>query len=180
MPIMIAGAMAVTSIQGSNFMNKVKKVEAATTWYSSLYPENWTPGYTNSKGQFLHDFSYAGYEKGEKELPNSMPGLFANVKDYGADSTGTNDSTAAIQSAINAVQNAGGGTVYLPLGTYKVKPSANENASALKITGSNIIFKGDGIGDAIAKWENPRQCFDLLRECSRGRGVTLPESIGMT
>ena len=32
------------------------------------------------------------------------------------------------------------------------------------------VAKALGMGDAIAKWENPRQCFDLLRECSRGKG----------
>ena len=37
---------------------------------------------------------------------------------YGADPSGVNDSTAAIQAAINALPG-GGGTVYLPLGTYK-------------------------------------------------------------
>ncbi len=32
------------------------------------------------------------------------------------------------------------------------------------------VAKALGMGDAIAKWETPRQCFDLLRECSRGKG----------
>ena len=32
------------------------------------------------------------------------------------------------------------------------------------------VAKALCMGDAIAKWENPRQCFDLLRECSRGKG----------
>lgn len=114
------------------------------TWRSSLYPEDWTPGYTDSDGRFLHDFSYAGYECGEQELPTEMPGLYADVTAYGADSTGKNDSTAAIQSAIDAVEAAGGGTVYLPEGTYKVMPSAISNSAALRIKGSNILFKGAG------------------------------------
>lgn len=138
----------------------VKQTQAAATWRSALYPENWTPGYTNSSGQFLHDFSYAGYEKGEKDLPTEMSGLYANVVDYGADATGANDSTSAIQSAINAVQNAGGGTVYLPAGTYKVKPSSNSNSSALTIKGSNILFKGAGVGKTFIRCyaENMRYC----------------------
>ena len=32
------------------------------------------------------------------------------------------------------------------------------------------VGKALGMGDAIARWETPRQCFDLLRECSRGKG----------
>lgn len=138
------------------------KTDAATTtaWRSSLYPEDWTPGYTDSKGQFLHDFSYAGYEKGEKEVPDEMDGLFADVIEYGADKSGNTDSTAAIQRAIDAVVAAGGGTVYLPAGTYAVKPVADSNASALKIKGSNILFKGDGEGKTFLRCdaENMRYC----------------------
>ena len=39
---------------------------------------------------------------------------------YGADPTGVADSTAAIQSALIDCFNSGGGTVYLPAGTYRV------------------------------------------------------------
>ena len=127
--VLMALAMVMTLLPAGV---SVEQTQAASTWRSALYPENWTPGYTNGSGQFLHDFSYAGYEKGEKDVPAEMSGLYANVVDYGADATGANDSTSAIQSAINAVQNAGGGTVYLPAGTYKVKPSSNEYASALR------------------------------------------------
>ena len=87
---------------------KTTSVKAAG-WRSALYPENWTPGYSINNGtQYIQDFSYAGYEKGEKALPTTMSGMTANVLDYGADKTGGNDSTTAIQNAINAVQNAGG------------------------------------------------------------------------
>ena len=40
--------------------------------------------------------------------------------DFGADPTGETDSTSAIQDAINAVKNLGGGTVFLPIGKYLV------------------------------------------------------------
>ncbi len=39
---------------------------------------------------------------------------------YNADSSGVNDSTSAIQNAINDCYSNGGGTVWLPVGTYKV------------------------------------------------------------
>ena len=38
-------------------------------WRSSLYPEDWTPGFADAQGRFLHDFSYAGYHKGEALIP---------------------------------------------------------------------------------------------------------------
>ena len=40
--------------------------------------------------------------------------------DFGADPTGVVDSTVAIQSALDRVKNLGGGTVFLPIGTYLV------------------------------------------------------------
>ena len=43
-----------------------------------------------------------------------------SVLDFGADPTGITDSAAAIQNAINAVSLAGGGTVYVPAGIYKI------------------------------------------------------------
>jgi hypothetical protein len=51
-----------------------------------------------------------------------------NVLDFGADPTGTNDSTANIQAAINTFPVTdglvqGGGTVYFPPGVYKVSGS---------------------------------------------------------
>ncbi len=45
--------------------------------------------------------------------------VVTNAK-YDADYTGTKDSTSAIQSALNDCYSAGGGTVWLPAGTYKV------------------------------------------------------------
>ena len=125
---------------------------ASFAWRSALYPENWQAGsvYDN---KFLHDFSYAGYERGEKEIPTSVPGKAVydvTQAPYNADKTGVNDATVAIQNAINAAQSAGGGVVYLPAGTYKVRPQGS-NSYALQITGSNILFKGDGIGKTFIR-----------------------------
>lgn len=43
-----------------------------------------------------------------------------NVIDYGADPTGSADSTSAIQAAVDWTSGANRGTIYFPLGTYKV------------------------------------------------------------
>ncbi len=43
---------------------------------------------------------------------------FINVRDYGAAGNGEQDDTLAIRAAIDACRKAGGGTVYLPAGTY--------------------------------------------------------------
>src|SRR5262245_34589255 len=46
-----------------------------------------------------------------------------NVKDYGATGNGTTDDGAAITAAANALESAGGGTLYFPPGTYKIYSS---------------------------------------------------------
>ena len=45
-------------------------------WRSSLYPEDWQPGFADASGRFLHDFSYAGYARGEKPIPDKKGPVF--------------------------------------------------------------------------------------------------------
>jgi hypothetical protein len=56
----------------------------------------------------------------------------ANVLDYGADPTGSDDSTSAIQAALNA-----NGAIYLPQGIYKITGAINI-ATQKQITGAGI------------------------------------------
>ena len=56
-----------------------------------------------------------------------------DVRRYGADATGSADSTTAIQNAINT-----GGAVYLPGGTYKV-------TGTLTFPNTVSVFRGDGM-----------------------------------
>jgi len=74
-----------------------------------------------------------------------IKGAVYNVLDYGADPTGTNNSTAAIQAAIDAAaatvgtpfpSASGGGVVYFPTGVYL--------SGALNITSPFISLQGDG------------------------------------
>ncbi len=105
---------------------------------SVLYPEDWTPGFTDAEGRFLHDVSYGGYHNGELPLPTEFAWpVFNAVTDFSADPTGSTDSTAAIQSALNAAATAGGGVVYLPEGWYRCDGRLSVNAS-------NMVLKGDG------------------------------------
>lgn len=60
-----------------------------------------------------------------------------NVKDYGAKGDTTTDDTTAIQNAINAAQNAFGGCVVFPTGSYKI-------TSALTITKSVALIGCSG------------------------------------
>jgi polygalacturonase len=52
----------------------------------------------------------------------TIPDKTFNIKDYGAVSDNATDNTKAIQNAINAAVNAGGGKVVVPSGTYLSGP----------------------------------------------------------
>lgn len=117
-----------------------------SVWYSSLYPPDWVPGHHDSQGRFLQDYSFAGYHAGEKPLPaDVLPPIFdVTQPPYSADPTGKTDSTKAIQAAIDAAGALGGGTVYLPAGTYAVSIPSSTAKAALLIQHSNIRLVGDG------------------------------------
>jgi mannan endo-1,4-beta-mannosidase len=113
------------------------------TWRSSLYPENWKPGFKDSNDRFLHDFSYAGYHQGEKEILLIQQNIVdVTQPPYNADNTGATNVTTIIQKALNDVGQAGGGVVYLPAGIYKINPGNAEYA--LRIQYNNTVLRGAG------------------------------------
>ena len=69
---------------------------------------------------------------------------------YSADNTGVNDSTTALQNAINAAESSGQ-VVYLPSGTYKISNPLSVNNVTIEgagewytvLTGSNVEFAGN-------------------------------------
>jgi len=50
--------------------------------------------------------------------PTGVYAPIFNVMDYGARNDGSASSTDAFRAAIEAAKKAGGGTVYVPAGTY--------------------------------------------------------------
>lgn len=140
----------------------------AHAWRSTLYPENWqrpneTISFYNDK--LIQDFSYAGYKSGAQSLPTVSGPIYDAVTGYGADPTGATDSTNAIQAAITAAGNAGGGVVYLPAGTYKISPQGS-NSYSLRITKSNVLLRGAGASSTFllntATFMNNKSVIDVL------------------
>lgn len=72
----------------------------------------------------------------------ALSSLFAyNVKHYGAIGDGSTDDTTALQAALDAARTAGGGTVFLPKGTYKI--------SSPLLVGSYTHLCGEGEASVI-------------------------------
>lgn len=85
-------------------------------------------------------------------------GDVVSAVDFGADPTGTVSSTAAIQAAINAV-TAKGGTVFLPIGTYKMTaPLVFPNAQFVSLIGAGRgaqLVNSTGTSFDMITWTNP-------------------------
>lgn len=77
---------------------------------------------------------------------------------YAADPTGANDCTAAIQAAIDAATAAGGGTVYIPRGTYRLLSQLSTADN------SKVSIVGDGAGSILDKRFNG-DVLSLGKEC---------------
>jgi hypothetical protein len=80
----------------------------------------------------------------------ALQGPIVNVVEFGADPTGTNDSTTAIQNAINSL-GAFGGQVWFPIGNYKVSfgLSVGNGTSSAISTKNGIVLVGQSIGGVV-------------------------------
>lgn len=79
----------------------------------------------------------AGYHGGATRFPRRR--VVADVRDFGAVADGTTDSAPAINRAIAAAGRAGGGTVTIPPGTYRID-------DVIRVDRSNVVLKGAGSG----------------------------------
>lgn len=120
---------------------------------------------SDSLGNRIPDFSYAGYMAGEKAIPNTSPTIVVPVV--------ADDATSIIQNAIDYVsslpQNRNGlrGVVLLSTGDYAIK-------SSLKITTSGVVLRGCGVGKSrlIATGKDRRTLIRLYGYDDRKIGET--------
>jgi hypothetical protein len=88
---------------------------------------------------------------------------YVSVKDFGAVGDGVTDDTAAIQSAISYAQSAGGGSVCIPRGVYRI-------TGTLDITASGIHLIGDGIEATELLFDNGASNCIYARGTDTGAG----------
>ncbi|MBM4777368.1 MAG: hypothetical protein GQE15_06655 [Archangiaceae bacterium] len=97
--------------------------DASVEWRSALFPPDWSPGFTDDAGRFLHDFSYAGFEGGATP-PRAAPTITLEAP--------VGDATALIQRALDD-----GGVVLLRPGTWRIE-------GTLTISRPNVVLRGSG------------------------------------
>jgi Pectate lyase superfamily protein len=89
-------------------------------------------------------------------VPSVM--LSVTAAPYGADPTGVADSTAAINRCIADVHNDGGGTVYIPAGTYKI---THQGEPTIALWG-NVTLQGAGENASTIRLANNQGDFEEL------------------
>lgn len=93
----------------------------------------------------LPDFSYVGYQQGEKGIPTITNYKVFDVTTFGAKPDDGISDKEAIQKAIDAANKNGSGIVFFPKGRFLVNEDADGTKSIISKK-SNIIFRGSGSG----------------------------------
>lgn len=118
-------------------------VPAEQLWNEYLANPNTHPNIPNN--------SYAGYHYGEKAIPD-VP-VVVNAADFGAIGDGKTDAGEAINKALKAASEKGGGAVLLPPGTYCL-------SSVLFMHYSNVVLRGAGMDQTELYFTKPlNQCY---------------------
>lgn len=141
-------------------------------------PLSWNQGLDITQSDQAKTFinQLSNYLAGFQKQVYSAPGIFVtpgffNVLDYGADNTGTNDTTSAIQNAINSIPS--GAVLFFPSGTYKVSSTitlsnpvtlsalsaintcviqtSSATADVFSLTSGNITFIGLSITTSVTR-----------------------------
>ena len=97
-----------------------------------------------SPANILTDYSYAGYEHGERGIPD-VPGPVFKVTDYGAKADDAISDEDAIRQAVAAAEKAGGGVVLFPAGKFLIWADRNK-ADVIRISKSGVVIRGAGCG----------------------------------
>lgn len=85
---------------------------------------------------------------------------FYSIDDFGAHKNSTELSTAAITGAIQAASEAGGGTVYIPSGTYRTGAVILSSNIELRLSpGAVLSFSSDPEDYPVveSRWEGVKQ-----------------------
>ncbi|OAM89745.1 hypothetical protein AW736_10440 [Termitidicoccus mucosus] len=108
--------------------------------HSALWGKN---GEAWSPASRLPDFSFAGYARGERSIPDSP--VTHNIRDFGAKGDGVTDDSAAFQRAVAAVDP---GVILIPAGRYLI-------TDIIDINKSNLVLRGEDPARTILYFPKP-------------------------
>ncbi len=136
--------------QKTTTMNRQTILICCSLFVNSIAFSQQTPKIlTDSKANYLPDFSYAGYHFGEKNLPE-VQGKIINATDYGVKANDGLDDSKALLKAVKAA-NAIDGNVILQLPAGRIILS-----DFLYIESSNFVLRGAGSGETGTEIYCPR------------------------
>lgn len=133
------GALLTTASLSNNFVTNVSLAQMAAHTYKGNNTASTANAADITSAQLTADLALATTSSqgmmsaSDKKQMDNM--YYDIVADGGADPTGVADATAVIQTAINTVAAAGGGIVFIPIGTYKV-------STTITITGNFVTVRG--------------------------------------
>lgn len=122
-------------------MSCSKKTSKEKLWEPEILKQYKQIGITSN----LPDYSYAGYEYGEKPIPNEQNNIY-NILDYGAVPNDKIDDTEAINKTIETAGKNGGGIVFFPRGKFLVNMDSTK-IDIVHIKFNNIVLRGSGSGE---------------------------------
>ncbi len=96
--------------------------------------------------------------------PGPEPKVF-DVREFGAKGDGTNLDTQAIQNALNACGQAGGGTVKFPAGTYLSKPLTVRTKTTVQLEAGATLLASTNQGDFMkvpGDWLQAKSSGDFI------------------
>ncbi|OXA76480.1 glycoside hydrolase family protein [Flavobacterium frigidimaris] len=109
---------------------------------------------TDSKANYLPDFSYAGYHFGESQIPE-VTGKIINATDFGVKANDALDDSKALLKAIKAATSTEGNVILqLPAGRIIL-------SDILYIERSNFVLRGTGSGENGTEIYCPRPMMYL-------------------
>lgn len=126
----------------SSLVSSRQDIAADGPLHSALWGRN---GEAWQQGGRLPDFSYAGYHRGERDLPGDGLVGTTSVRDFGAVGDGQSDDTAAFRRALEA---SAGKTVLVPPGRYLI-------TDFVDIRTPGTVLRGAGRDETILSFPTP-------------------------
>jgi hypothetical protein len=131
-PLYIDNVVVTRQGSPSQLLSKVGGVWQFNTL--SVGGKSWNAG--------TYDFSYAGYNYGEREAFTGIPASTQTIS-----AVANEDITDKINAALAALPS--GGTVIIPAGTFRI--GAGKTGKAISVTTDNTVIKGAGMGVTTLK-----------------------------